>query len=242
MDKYFLLFFISASMIFAQSNHTSNLLDLKNQLNIDITNNNNYQDQKPVLEKKKAGLAIIYSLLLPGMGELYADNYSSGMYFTIADGVLWGTLIGFNTYGNWQKDNYKSFAESHGGVNLEGKDATYFAVIGEYVDIDQYNTEQELNRYFEDVYNVNTHYWNWGLTATRKEYREMWSSSENAFNNIRFIAGALILNRLISAINAARLVVAYNNELEDANNWNVSVNVTNHFNEPAFGVNFSTSF
>lgn len=241
MNKYFLLFFISASMIFAQANQTSSLLDLKSQINIDITNNN-YQDQKPALEKKKPGLAIIYSLLLPGMGELYADNYSSGMYFTIADGVLWGTLIGFNTYGNWQKDNYKSFAESRGGVTLEGKDDTYFAIIGEYVDIDQYNTEQELNRYFEDIYNVNTHSWNWGTTATRKEYREMWSSSENAFNNIRFIAGALILNRLVSAINAVRMVVAYNNKLEETNNWNVSVNVTSHFNEPALGVNFSTSF
>src|SRR5690606_26988785 len=66
--------------------------------------------------KKNTGLAILYSLLLPGMGELYAESYSSGMYFTIAEGVLWGTYIGMNAYGGWQEDKYKSFAVTKGGV------------------------------------------------------------------------------------------------------------------------------
>jgi len=43
----------------------------------------------------------------------------------------------------------------------------------------------------------------------------MWVSSENAFNNVRFAVGALILNRLASAVNAVRLVAAYNRHLKD---------------------------
>jgi hypothetical protein len=38
-------------------------------------------------QRKSPALAILYSILLPGMGELYAGDYSSGKYFTIADGV-----------------------------------------------------------------------------------------------------------------------------------------------------------
>ena len=39
-------------------------------------------------EKKAVGLAVVYSLVLPGMGELYADGFSSGKYFLIAEGVV----------------------------------------------------------------------------------------------------------------------------------------------------------
>ncbi len=47
------------------------------------------QDQAAAPSKKSVGLAAIYSLLLPGMGELYAEGFSSGKYFLIAEGVLW---------------------------------------------------------------------------------------------------------------------------------------------------------
>ncbi|KAA0236677.1 MAG: hypothetical protein EDM72_16035, partial [Chlorobiota bacterium] len=40
---------------------------------------------------------------------------------------------------------------------------------------------------------------------------------------IRFVVGGLILNRLVSAINAARMVSAYNNNLEEEVSWNFSV-------------------
>ena len=70
----------------------------------------------------------------------------------------------------------------------------------------------------------------------------MWTSRENAFNNMRFIVGALVLNRLISAINAARLVVAYNKNLEEQVSWNLSMNVISHYNQPALAVKFTTSF
>jgi hypothetical protein len=37
------------------------------------------------------------------MGELYAESYTSGKYFTIAEGALWGVFIGMNSYANWQR-------------------------------------------------------------------------------------------------------------------------------------------
>ena len=172
---------------------------------------------QPPASRKNPGLAIIYSLLLPGMGELYAGGYDSGKYFTIADGLLWGVFIGFDTYGNWKKDNYKSFAQSNAGVNIIGKDADYFANIGTYISIDEYNRIQDLNREYKKTYNVEKYYWDWKTEAQRKEYKQMWTSSESAYNNVRFAVGALILNRLISIINAVRLVSAHNKNLNNSN-------------------------
>jgi hypothetical protein len=70
----------------------------------------------------------------------------------------------------------------------------------------------------------------------------MWTSSEEASNNIRFIVGGLILNRVASAINAARLVSSYNKSLEEVS-WNVSVGFMNQPNLPtSLSLNFQKSF
>ncbi|MCK7525624.1 MAG: hypothetical protein MZV64_52480 [Ignavibacteriales bacterium] len=50
--------------------------------------------------------------------------------------------------------------------------------------------------------------------------------------DIRFVVGGLILNRLISAINAARLVSSYNKRLEEEVSWNFSVGFMNAPNLP----------
>jgi hypothetical protein len=193
--------------------------------------------------KKNAGLAIIYSLLLPGMGELYAESYSSGKYFTIAEGALWGTLIGMNVYGNWQQDRYKSFAVSKAGINPDGKDEEYFATISEYLSIEQYNNEKALERNFAEMYNTNIYYWNWENPDDRRKYRSMWVSSEQTFNDIRFVAGLLIVNRLVSAINAVRLVSAYNKRIEEEASWNFYMGLSNQQNLPAsVTLNFQTKF
>lgn len=195
------------------------------------------------LEKKSPALGVLYSLLLPGMGELYANRYDSGQYFTIADGVLWGVFAGFGIYGSWQEKNYKSFAETKAGVVLSGKDADYYANIGNYLNIDEYNAAMDLQGNFNKVYNAATHYWKWESNDQRREYRSMWTSSEQAFNNERFAIGALILNRVISAINAVRLVNAYNKNLNQQVGWNIYFNVENKPTLPsAISLNFISNF
>ncbi len=235
MKNIISLVVLTSSMVFSQTAETKSLIELK-QLSAVSYQQSASSIQYPVssiqypvssIQKKNPALAILYSMLLPGMGELYANSYESGKYFTIADGVLWGVFTGFSIYGNQQENNYKSFAQSRGGVKVDGKDADYFANIGAYLSLDDYNTSMELDRRFERTYNTSTHYWKWSSDDQRKEYRNMWTSSESAFTNVRFVVGALILNRVVSAINAVRLVSAYNKNLPKELSWNVSVGVEN---------------
>ena len=194
--------------------------------------------------KKSAGLAMLYSFILPGMGELYAGNYNSGKFFTIADGALWITLAGMNAYGTNQMDNYIAFSKAFAGVTTNGKSDQFFADISGYNSVEDYNTRQLLDRNFEGTYNTATHYWKWQSADKRKEYKSTWTSSENAFNNIKFVAGALILNRVISMINAVRIVSAYNKSLNSKTTWNVSFGL-DKFRETmptSLTVNLNTSF
>ncbi len=194
-------------------------------------------------KRKNTGLAILYSLLLPGMGELYAENYSSGKYFTIAEGVLWGVYFGMNTYGNWQQDRYKSFAVDKAGISNSNKDDDYYATISEYLSIEDFNNEKLLERNFDQIYDESNYFWKWQTSEDRKSYRSMWVSSEQTFNDLRFVVGAMILNRVISAINAVRMVSAYNNQLEEEVSWDLSVNLKQSLSLPTtVYLNFKTSF
>ena len=237
--RILLIFFIITSNIFAQKEQ---LLKLRSNLRSNVKSEN-IQVLTPTYEKKSTGLAVLYSLILPGMGELYGGDYSTGQYFTIADGVIWSFFAGFSIYGNDKKSDYRSFAQASGGVNLNGKNDTYFANIGLYQSVSEYNTAQELNRDFTSTYNVETDYWNWGSTSTRKEYRGLWSSSENAFNNVRFAVGALVLNRIVSAIFAVRAVNRYNKQLSNDVSWRLNFGIQNNpDNTSGLIMNFQHAF
>ncbi|HKI79832.1 MAG TPA: hypothetical protein VKA26_14925 [Ignavibacteriaceae bacterium] len=245
--KKILLFLIFLSIIvYPQEISTPKSLKLKNdvsKIKSEVSGNRFNLQENEEFHKKNVGLAVIYSLLLPGMGELYAGSYSSGKFYTIADGALWGTFIGFNAYGNMRKRDYQAFAASNGGVNNSGKDADFYATIGNYSDVYQYNNEKSLERNFNQIYDENSDYWKWQTTSDRKTYRDMWVSSEGAYNNLRFIVGALILNRIVSVINAVRLVTKYNNQQNDGVSWNISVGLDNKPTLPtSVSFNFQTNF
>lgn len=246
MKKFLIILSFLSIQMFAQENEQS-FYSFKQQITENIssvesvTSSFEFDDVK---KKKSTGLAILYSMVLPGMGELYAGSYDSGIYFTVADGVLWGTYIGMNVYGNWQKDRYINYAVNNAGINTNSKDEAYYATISAYMDIDEYNDEKAFERDYVAMYNnINTYYWKWNTNDERKEFRKMWKSSEQTFNNFRFVVGALLLNRVVSAINAVRLVSKYNNNLNQEVGWNVSSGIQNMpDNSYAYQINFSTSF
>lgn len=238
------LLFLAQNLIISQTEQSS-ILYLKNELKSIETDKISKTSEVIGLnlsQKKNTGLAILYSLLLPGMGELYAEGYDSGIYFTIADGVLWSAVIGMNVYGNWQEDRYKSYAKVNAGIDPNGKDKDFFATISAYGSIDDYNNEKAFERDYKSMLDKQQFYWSWNSNENRRTYRNMWSSSEQTFNNIRFAVGGLILNRLISVINAVRLTSRYNKKIgDDRLSMNVFIR-KNVFNEDELTFNFLHKF
>jgi hypothetical protein len=241
MKKITIIFLLFNITIISNA-QTNQLLLIKSNLlvNTDIENSTLLNDS---FEKKSPGIAILYSMLLPGMGQLYADDYSTGKYFTIADGIFWSVFSGITIYGKNKESDSRAYAVANAGINLHGKDDAYFANISSYENIDRYNTEQELSREFDAVYDPETHYWSWESESQRKIYRGLWSSSENAKNNVRFAVGALILNRVVSAIFAVRSVNAYNKKQTNELGWNLNFDGNANPNSLAnFTINFQKSF
>ncbi len=166
--------------------------------------------------KKSTGLAAIYSLLLPGMGELYAGGFESGKYFLIAEGALWLTYASFEIYGNQIRDDARAFAQAHAGVNPAGKNDQFFVDIGNYLNTDEYNQQKLRDHDVTKLYDDPTYQWAWDTDPSRSTFREQRIASDNMYNNRKFVVGAILINHVGSAINAVRAAISHNKALSDA--------------------------
>ncbi len=166
--------------------------------------------------RKSVGLAVLYSLVLPGMGELYAEGFSSGKYFLIAEGVLWLGYAAIEVHGNDLRDGSRSFAVAHAGIDAASKDDDFFVNIGNFMTVNDYNDKKLRDRDPEKLYDPLLGYnWKWDTDASRLTYREQRINSENMYNNRKFVGAAILINHIVSAINAARAAIAYNNAQDD---------------------------
>jgi len=178
-------------------------------------------------QKKNQGSAAFYSLLLPGMGELYAGEFATGRYSLVAEATLWLTYISFQQYGNWIQADSRAYAGVHAGASVGGKDDQFFVNIGNFQDLYAYNDKKLRDRNISEVYDpVQGYYWSWDSDADRQRFKALRISSAKVFDNSRFVIGAVIVNHIVSALNAARLVRHYNRAIEESmGSWQLEPNV-----------------
>jgi len=168
-------------------------------------------------EKKSVGLAALYSLLLPGMGELYAGGFSSGKYFLLAEGVLWLAYAAVDVHGNALREDARVYSAVHAGVDRSGKDDQFFVDVGNFASVDDYNDKKLRDREPDLVYDPAGGYnWRWDTDASRQTFRDQRVASENMFNNRKFVGAAILVNHVASAINAARAAIARNSAVDEA--------------------------
>ena len=185
-------------------------------------------------DKKSVSLAALYSFLLPGMGELYAGDYSFGKYLTIVEGGLIVTLIGFDRYANWLQDDSRAFAALHAQASIGGKDDRYFNAIGDFDNTYAYNEEALRERSPENLYNPNSnYYWQWDNTDNRNTYRDTKVSSDERFNDTRFVAAAIAVNHLISMVDAVRTAVKHNKNLSQGNAFDLHADIIGGLASPS---------
>jgi hypothetical protein len=167
-------------------------------------------------QKKSVGLAVLYSLLVPGLGEYYAGNYRIGKFLSTAEAGLWLTYATFDIYGTSLRDDARSFAVRHAGVNPAGKSDQFFVDVGNFLNTDEFNEKRLRERSPERLYDAAAgEGWRWDSEEQRLHFRAQRISADNVLNNRKFVVTAIILNHLISAINAGRTAIAHNREIND---------------------------
>jgi len=187
--------------------------------------------QQSVAEQKSVFRSVVYSLVVPGMGELYAGGFKSGKYFLIAESGLWLTFTSFELYGHWMQNDARRFAAGHASASIDGKDDHFFVNVGNFINVYEYNEEKLRNRDLPNLYDPNgPSFWQWDSDQSRARFRDLRVKSDNVINNVRFVVGAIIVNHIASAINAARLAIRKNKEL--ASDWQVQTELLGSYFHP----------
>ncbi len=171
-----------------------------------------FDDAAPA-QKKSAGLAAVYSLVLPGAGETYVSGIEAGKYPLIAEGALWLTWGTMEYYGRWLQDDARRFAVVHAGVATTTADDLFYVNVSNFSNTYDYNDKKLRDRSPDLLYSSPETVWQWDSDANRQQFREQRISSERVYNNARFVIGGMLVNRIVSAINAARLARQFNRAL-----------------------------
>ncbi len=165
--------------------------------------------------EKSKGRAFLQSLILPGWGQHYARSHTMLKVFAASEVLLWGTFAGFNLWSNWLENDYRAFAVSHAGVDLEGKSGRYFVDIGNFNDIFEYNQDQLRNRDVSALYpETDEFFWRWDSEANRRRFEDLRIRSDRAANRAELTLAVIFVNHLVSALQATLAVHKYNQRLQ----------------------------
>jgi hypothetical protein len=170
--------------------------------------------QKPS-GRKSTTKAMLLSLLLPGAGELYAENTTGSRIFLGLEGSIWAGFFAFRTYGSWKKTDYKGYAALHAGVDLDSKTDDYFENMTYYDSRDEYNQFARLYHGADaTVYPENDFWnWNWDSEDSKGSFRDLRNQSKTAYRKALFMVGLAAVNRIVSVMDAARSVKKFNRKL-----------------------------
>lgn len=161
---------------------------------------------------KSASTAALLSLILPGAGEIYGGAQTKGKIFILSEASLWAGFFGFRTYGSWLKRDYKSYAATRAGVDLDGKSDGFFDELAFYDSRDQYNQFAPLyNRGEKEPYPEEDFWnWQWDSRESRLRYRDLKNRSKDISRRAVYMVGLSVVNRIVSVVDALRTVRNYN--------------------------------
>ena len=109
------------------------------------------------------------------------------------------------------------FAATYANASLEDKNDEFRDLVGFYDDIDQYNSlgrvQDPDGPYLED--NATNH-WRWQSESEQSTYRHLKNRSREAFRRADFMIGLVVVNRIVSIIDAIRDAKRANSKLRDS--------------------------
>ena len=171
----------------------------------------------PVSRGPSPVMAALRSLAVPGWGQLATGHrMQAGVFFGLEAGS-WASFITFKRQGALRRSAYLETARLYAGIDLAGMDDRMRRLVGQYQSnevFNQYVVRREAAFFIEDPAEQDAYIaahslggaesWAWTEFEDFVRYRDQRQSSESALHNSEFVVGFAIVNRLVSAVMAAR--------------------------------------
>ena len=165
------------------------------------------QQLGPTVDQQKPFFSpVVKSLVLPGWGEYSLDNQIRGRIFVLSETVLLLAILGSYSVAQRQETEYKAYAAEHAGIDPIGKDRQFWVDIGNYSSLFTFNEEHLRWRDFNALYEDNdTWAWAWDSDNNRERFENMRITSDIWRLRGSFLIGGVVLNHIVSAIDALYL-------------------------------------
>jgi hypothetical protein len=156
--------------------------------------------------------AVLYSLLLPGLGDWKLGNKNRATVFFAIEGLIWVSYATFQVQGGNYEDEYESLAVRFAGVAGTDHSDDFYATIRDYDSSEEYEADiknegryydtgsEALDQYFIENRVDDYQPWLWASTDRRLQYSETRSASKTAYRRADYMIAAAAANRLVSAV------------------------------------------
>jgi len=210
-------------------------------------------DAKAGLSAERAQV-LLQSLTLPGWGQATLGQTRAAWTFGLFETAIWGSFIAFRAQNQMRVDAYENTASIFAGIDLSDRDEEYRRTVGSFVSSDEYNLfvvyRDAANLYYDNptAYRayIDEHSiggqdgWSWSSPEAFERYRTQREEAHRAANRSNTMLAAAIVNRVLSALHAAR---TYGRMAPNESRWSFEVVPTPAVNDPsAFRAGVSARF
>ena len=173
---------------------------------------------------------VVKSVILPGWGEHSLGNLSRGNMFLTTEVLGWIATIFTYVESNNLVGTFQAIAADNANVSLSGKNRQFWVDVGNYDTRDDYNAEHQRWREFDGQYPDTIEWdWNWQGSDKREEFEALRIKSDKWRLGGQFIIGGIVLNHLVSAIDAKYLQnVLKEKKLEFSSYYDSEINSMNY--------------
>lgn len=149
--------------------------------------------------------AFLRSLVLPGWGHYYADrdNWTRGAIHLGADAILIASFAGLRIRSSNLEEQFITLASLRAGVDINDRSRTFQLAISDFNTLSEYNDFQLRSRNWNRlIADLPENRWNWVSDEDRERYNNLRADREAANNQLPAVAALLVVNRVLSAVNA----------------------------------------
>ena len=177
---------------------------------------------------------VVKSLILPGWGEYSLGNQIRGRIFVLSETMLLLAILGSYSVSKRQDTEFKAYAAEHAGISPVGKDRQFWVDIGNYSSLLAFNEEHLRWRDFNALYEDNdTWTWAWDSNDNRERFENMRIASDSWMLRGSFFIGGVVLNHIVSAIDAL-----YLSKISNIKETVVSANYNPYTDKTGLSLNF----
>ena len=177
---------------------------------------------------------VVKSMVFPGWGEYSLGNQVRGRIFVLSETTLLLAILGSYFVSKRQEMEFIAYAAEHAGISSAGKDRQFWVDIGNYSSLLAFNEEHLRWRDFNALYEDNdTWTWSWDSNNNRERFENMRIASDSWMLRCSFFIGGVVLNHIVSAIDAL-----YLSKISNIKETDVSANYDPYSDKTRLSLNF----